>query len=272
MKRAKNVFSTWLFVCALSLLGCPCLFDVTIDAPLDGEHFAVGEEISFRCSVSTGAESLVWTSSIDGEIGTGEQFTRNDLSEGTHAIDLAASVECENGTVSTRHAKITITIGEGSSSTTTPPTTTTTTEINGVLEIDKIMGPFMVSMEAEIMILFYVEGTKIVAEGESLLTPFSGEDVPDSFGCTVDYTGTFAVRNVGGELNTSDPNAPFLYFTFEVNETEFWTRTCPDGVSSDDWASGWWISDCGMDLVDGYTFGGGFGQKFRYTLHLYSSP
>ena len=130
----------------------------------------------------------------------------------------------------------------------------------------------MVSMEAEIMILFYVEGTEIVAEGGPWLTPFSGEDVPDSFGCTIDYTGTFDIRNVEGLLITSDPNAPFLYFAFEVNETEFWTRTCPDGVSSDEWTSGWWVSDCGMDLVDGYTWGGGFGQKFRYTLHLYTAP
>ena len=110
MKIARNVIRTFLFVLALFLLGCPCPFDVIIDSPLDGEHFEVGEEIFFSGSVSKNAESLVWTSNIDGEIGTGEQFTRGDLSEGTHAIDLAVLVKCENGTVSTRHAKITITV------------------------------------------------------------------------------------------------------------------------------------------------------------------
>jgi len=38
----------------------------------------------------TGA-SLVWTSSIDGEIGTGSYFTINILSEGTHIITLTAT-------------------------------------------------------------------------------------------------------------------------------------------------------------------------------------
>ena len=35
--------------------------------------------------------SLVWTSSLDGEIGTGTSFTRNDLSTGIHAIILTAT-------------------------------------------------------------------------------------------------------------------------------------------------------------------------------------
>jgi len=260
----------FVVVGVLFLFLAGCIPFVTITSPQNGATFGFGETITFSGSAKdfgtgelTGG-SLVWTSDQDGQIGTGTTFTRNDLSEGTHIITLTATnSQAEEGT-----ATITITIGEGTSTTTT---TSTITEISGELEIDKIMGPFMVSMEAELVIPFHVEGTEIVTEGGPWMTPISGDDVPDSFGCTVDYTGEFGIRNVGGELNTLDPNEPFLYFTFEVYETEYWTRTCPDGVSSDEWVSEWWESDCGMDLVDGYTWGGP-PTKFLYTLHLDSTP
>jgi hypothetical protein len=249
------------------LVGCPP-FPVIISSPHNSAHFELGEEITFTGSAKdfqdgelTG-DSLVWTSDQDGPIGTGTTFTRDDLSEGKHKITLTAT----NARDEERTATITITISEGTSTTTTTPT-----EISGELEIDKIMGPFMVSMEAELVIPFHVEGTEIVAEGGPWMTPISGDDVPDSFGCTVDYTGEFGIRNVGGELNTSNPSEPFLYFTFEVYETEYWTRTCPDGVFSGEWVSGWWESDCGMDLVDGYTWGGP-PTNFLYTLHLDATP
>ena len=35
-------------------------------------------------------DSLIWASSIDGPIGTGTYFTKNDLSIGTHTITLTA--------------------------------------------------------------------------------------------------------------------------------------------------------------------------------------
>ena len=81
MERASKIIYTLLFVVALFLLGCPCLFDVTIDSPLDGEHYEVGEEISFSSSVGQSAESLVWTSSIDGQIGTLERLMFAMLAE-----------------------------------------------------------------------------------------------------------------------------------------------------------------------------------------------
>ena len=275
MKNRISIKHVLLLVLMLPLVGCPP-FPVIISSPPDGAHFEVGEEITFTGSAQdfqdgelTGG-SLIWTSDQDGQIGIGTAFTRDDLSEGKHKITLTATnSQNEEGTMN-----ITITIGEGTTTTTTSPTTTTTStilEISGELEIDKIMGPFMVSMEAELLIPFHVEGTEIVAEGGPWMTPISGDDVPDSFGCTVDYTGEFGIRNVGGELNTSNPSEPFLYFTFEVYETEYWTRTCPDGVFSGEWVSGWGESDCGMDLVDGYTWGGP-PTKFLYTLHLDSAP
>ena len=69
----------------------------TITSPADGSSFIQGDAIEFTGSAIdpedgalTGA-SLVWTSSIDGQIGTGESFTRSDLSVGTHTITLVAT-------------------------------------------------------------------------------------------------------------------------------------------------------------------------------------
>jgi len=269
MRKVNNV--KYLFLMSLILLLAGCLpITVKIITPSDGDHFEVGELIIFTGLASDPVEgeltgdSLVWTSSIDDEIGTGVTVSRADLSEGEHTITLTvtSSQGVENPT------SITITIGEGSSSTTT---TTSITSISGELEIDKILGPLMVSMEAELMIPFHLEGTEIVAEGGPWMTPISGEDVPFLEDCTIDYTGEFAIRNVGGELLTSDPNKPFLRFTYEEYETEFWAVTCSDGSFGDEWTPGWRESECGMDLVDGATWGGGPNTRFRCTLHLDST-
>jgi hypothetical protein len=68
-----------------------------ITAPTNGATVAVGETVTFTGSGTdhedgalTGA-ALVWSSSLDGEIGTGTSFTRSDLSEGTHVFTLTAS-------------------------------------------------------------------------------------------------------------------------------------------------------------------------------------
>ena len=69
----------------------------TIASPTDGAAFAVGETITFTGTGTdhedgdlTGA-SIVWTSNLDGQIGTGASFTRDDLAEGTHTITLTAT-------------------------------------------------------------------------------------------------------------------------------------------------------------------------------------
>jgi PKD repeat protein len=68
----------------------------SIASPAHNATFSTGETITFTGSATdhedgalTGA-SLVWTSSLDGQIGTGTSFTRSDLSEGTHGINLNA--------------------------------------------------------------------------------------------------------------------------------------------------------------------------------------
>ncbi len=69
--------------------------DVTITVPIDGATFASGATINFA-GTATDAEdgdltaSLVWTSSIDGQIGTGGSFSAV-LSDGAHSITAEAT-------------------------------------------------------------------------------------------------------------------------------------------------------------------------------------
>lgn len=66
-------------------------------SPEDGAEFTEGEEITFSGSATDpedgdlSGNALVWTSSLDGVIGTGPSFTRSDLSVGTHTITLTAT-------------------------------------------------------------------------------------------------------------------------------------------------------------------------------------
>lgn len=69
----------------------------TINLPVSGQEFTVGQSISFQ---GTGVDpedgtligsSLVWLSSLDGQIGTGIVFSRSDLSLGSHGIRLIAT-------------------------------------------------------------------------------------------------------------------------------------------------------------------------------------
>jgi Tol biopolymer transport system component len=68
-----------------------------IISPADGAEFTEGDPITFQSSAidpedgSLTGSALVWTSSIDGQVGTDESFTRSDLSVGTHTITLTAT-------------------------------------------------------------------------------------------------------------------------------------------------------------------------------------
>ena len=87
----------------------------TITSSLNGSTYYEDDPISFNGSgydaedgPLTGS-SLVWTSSIDGQIGTGESFIRNDLSVGTHTITLTATDS--NGATGSDSVSITVTPG-----------------------------------------------------------------------------------------------------------------------------------------------------------------
>lgn len=84
---------------------------VTITSPGDGASITSGESITFAGSASdvedgTVTGSLVWTSSNDGQIGTGASFTTSALSNGTHTITASANDSAGN----TGSATITVTV------------------------------------------------------------------------------------------------------------------------------------------------------------------
>jgi subtilisin family serine protease len=85
----------------------------TLSAPAANGSYAQNSSVSFTGAGSdpedgalSGA-SLVWTSSRDGQIGTGTSFTRNNLSVGTHTITLTA--KDSKGAIGTTARTITIT-------------------------------------------------------------------------------------------------------------------------------------------------------------------
>ena len=69
---------------------------VTIDAPTDTSQFAEGIPVQFD-GTGTDTEdgdltaSLVWSSSRDGQIGTGGSFATSSLSTGTHTITASVT-------------------------------------------------------------------------------------------------------------------------------------------------------------------------------------
>ena len=94
----------------------------TITSPSDGTY-TEGDTITFSGSGYDAEEgtldvsSLVWTSSIDGEIGTGISFTRDDLSVGTHTITL--TVTDSEGATGSDSVSITVNSPENTSPTAT---------------------------------------------------------------------------------------------------------------------------------------------------------
>jgi len=104
-----------------------------ITAPANNASFAQGASVTFTGNATdpedgalTGG-SLVWTSSRDGQIGTGASFSTTSLSVGTHTITLTA----KDSQGATGTATITVVItGAGQNQ---PPTATITSPANGAI-------------------------------------------------------------------------------------------------------------------------------------------
>ncbi len=68
-----------------------------ITSPEDNETVVQGEYITFEGTAAgpdgtvLSGDALVWISSLDGQIGTGESFVKNNLSPGEHTITLTAT-------------------------------------------------------------------------------------------------------------------------------------------------------------------------------------
>ena len=98
---------------------------VSITSPADGSAFDSGASILFEGTASDTEDgnltaSLVWTSDIDGQIGTGSSFSAT-LTDGDHTI--TASVTDSGG--KTGSASISITVGN-------PPATATTVSVDSI--------------------------------------------------------------------------------------------------------------------------------------------
>jgi hypothetical protein len=69
---------------------------VFIESPFDESQVREGEPVEFTGSAGTldgflSGEQMVWHSSVDGPIGYGQTFTKQDLSPGNHVITLSAN-------------------------------------------------------------------------------------------------------------------------------------------------------------------------------------
>jgi len=112
----------------IGIITTPKLPTATINVPSNKSAFNEGEAITFDGSAvdANGAaldgSSLIWTSNIDGQIGTGKSFTSSSLSQGIHLITLSISNMLSNsaqvliavGTVNLYHDTVIKTIFVGS--------------------------------------------------------------------------------------------------------------------------------------------------------------
>lgn len=92
MKRGICGVYAYLCVCVLLTWGCQQAA-VRIVAPGDGAVYTYGQEVTF--SADTGeadVSTLAWSSSIDGQLGTGASVTTTALSVGAHIITLTATL------------------------------------------------------------------------------------------------------------------------------------------------------------------------------------
>jgi hypothetical protein len=94
---ATNSYGTTASTSAVITISDNAPPTATINTPAGGETFARGEPITFHGEGAdaedgslTGA-SLVWSSSVDGTIGSSASLIKTTLSEGTHVIALTAT-------------------------------------------------------------------------------------------------------------------------------------------------------------------------------------
>ncbi|MFC1474602.1 carboxypeptidase regulatory-like domain-containing protein [bacterium] len=91
----------------------------TISSPLNGAEYSLNATVNFggtgadtEDGLITTASQLVWTSSIDDQIGTGPGFSKNDLSSGDHTITLTVTDSFGNTDTATVDITVTTTVSQ----------------------------------------------------------------------------------------------------------------------------------------------------------------
>ena len=138
-KRMDVLTRAVLFVMPLIVCACPGPVEpnaspsAQINSPTGGSEFVEGDAVTFRGSASDpedgtlSGSSLVWTSTQDGELGTGTLLSRSDLSVGAHTIALKATDS--DGSTGTAQVSITIAANQ-------PPVVTISTPADGAVYVD----------------------------------------------------------------------------------------------------------------------------------------
>ncbi|MCE2885477.1 MAG: S8 family serine peptidase [Planctomycetaceae bacterium] len=109
---------------------------VSISSPGGGSSFASGATITFTGSATDTQDgsltaSMTWTSSLQGAIGTGGSFTRNNLVVGTHTITASAT---DSGSLSSS-STVTITVTASSGTAPAAPSAPTATAVGGTVTV-----------------------------------------------------------------------------------------------------------------------------------------
>ena len=169
----------------------------SISAPADLSSFVAGTSVTFT---GTGSDiedgdvtaSLVWTSNLDGPIGTGGSFSTSTLSVGTHTITAVAT---DSGTL-TGSAAITVTI------TTPPPTTMHIGAMANASVNDPPGGFFDVLWTARVTITIHDASHTPVGAGITVTGAWSGPGAGIPIGdltCTTNASGQCTVERIRGE-------------------------------------------------------------------------
>ena len=196
----------------------------TIDLPADGGSYAQGETITFsgfgddpEDGPLSGGD-LVWESNLDGQIGTGESFTRSDLSAGSHIITLTATDS--EGATDTDSVGIVVEQGGGS--------------LAGGWQASTEFGGFVITVNPEGTHI--TEITHNIQDWACGSTTWSGNGTAvDDPGWSIDAGGAFTIQS------TLNPNLSMtISGTFDTSEyaSGSWSVDSYGTVCTGSWAGG----------------------------------